>query len=61
MIRLCASLPMWFARFERIQCRIDPFQAAANGFGRPAEAQAKVLRLLEELAGYNTGVELLAQ
>src|SRR5271169_3759728 len=57
---LYASLPMWYP-FERIQCGIDSFQTVANGFAGPAETQAKVLRLLEELAGYNTGVELLAQ
>ena len=53
---LCGGYPS-----ERIQCGIDSFQTAANGFGGPAEPQAKVLRLLEELAGYNAGVELLAQ
>ena len=47
--------------FERIQRSAESFESATNGIGCAAEAQPKVLRLLEELTGHDAGFELLAQ
>ena len=39
----------------------DPFQAAAQSFGLHSEADAEMLRLLEEISRHHAGLELLPQ
>src|SRR5579872_5304704 len=44
-----------------LQCGFQPFQAAAYGFGGAAEADAKVLRMFEELSWHHAGFKFVLE